>query len=169
MTVARFDLMNALGAKGMLQKNLWKLLEVTRSVVCEMVHSLMELGWVKRVRAADSRTWLVMLTVRGRELFQRVFEEQVDNGEVASHMECGLSRGPGNVVDTLPVRERLLWDCSGIVEAYRTRETWRGGSLYMSDPEDYYAVLTTPDEGTWGDVPFIDEVDWATLEVIPIG
>src|SRR5690349_980733 len=57
MTVARFDLMNALGGKGMLQKDLWKLLQVTRSVVCEMVQSLMEKGWVKRVRAADSRTW----------------------------------------------------------------------------------------------------------------
>jgi len=66
------------------------------------------------------------------------------------------------------VRERLLWDCGGIVEAYRTRECWRGGTLYLSDPADYYAVLTTPEEGTWGDVPFITDVDWATLEVIPI-
>jgi DNA-binding MarR family transcriptional regulator len=168
MTVARFDLMNALGRNGMLQKDLWKLLEVTRSVVCEMVHELLELGWVKRVRAADSRTWLVMRTVRGSALFQRIFDEMVNNGEVATYMECGLSRGPGKVVDTLPVRERLLWDCGGITEAYRTRECWRGGSLYMSDPEDYYAALTTVEEGTWGTVPFITDVDWDKLESIPI-
>ena len=167
MTVARFDLMNALGSKGMLQKDLWKLLEVTRSVVCEMVHSLMELGWVKRVRAADSRTWLVMLTARGRERFQRIFEETVNNGEVATHMECGLKRGTGNVVDTLPVRERLLWDCGGIIEAYRTRPCYRGESLYMNDPEEYYFMLTTPEEGTWGQVPFVTDV-WDKLESIPI-
>jgi len=110
----------------------------------------------------------VMLTARGREKFQRIFEELVDNGEVATHMECGLSRGPGHMVDTLPVRERLLWDCGGIVEAYRTRQCYCGGSLYVSDPEEYYATLTTPEEGTWGPVPFITDVDWSTLESYPI-
>ena len=168
MTVARFDLMNALGTNGMLQKDLWKLLEVTRSVVCEMVHSLMEIGWVKRVRAADSRTWLVMLTVKGKELFQRIFQETVNNGEVATHMECGLARGSGKVVNTLPVRERLLWDCGGITEAYRTRPAYRGESLYMSDPEEYAYSLTTVEEGTWGPVPFITDVPWETLESYPI-
>lgn len=167
MTVARFDLMNALGSNGALQKDLWKLLEVTRSVVCEMVHSLMELGWVKRVRAADSRTWLVMRTQRGKAIFQRIFDEMVNNGEMASHMEWGLKRGSEHHVDTLPVRERLLWDCGGIVEAYRTRPTWRGGSLYMSDPEEYAYELTTVEEGTWGSVPFVTDV-WEKLESTPI-
>ena len=168
MTVARFDLMNALGRNGMLQKDLWKLLEVTRSVVCEMVHSLMELGWVKRVRAADSRTWLVMLTVKGRELFQRIFEETVNNGEMATQMECGLAGGSGRTLDTLPVRERLLWDCGNIVAAYRTRPVYHGGSLYMRDPEDYAYDLTTVEEGTWGPIPFITDVPWETLESYPI-
>src|SRR5678815_1187646 len=167
MTAARFDLMNALGKKGMVQKNLWKLLGVTRSVVCEMVRALMDLKWVHRVRAADSRTWLVMLTVKGRELFERVFDAHVESGEVATTMERGLSR-KGAVDETLPVRERLLWDCSGIEAAYRTRPALWGVSLYMHTPEDYYAALTTPEEGTWGDVPMITDVAWETLEVIEI-
>jgi DNA-binding MarR family transcriptional regulator len=167
VTVARFDLMNALGTSGMLQKDLWKRLGVTRSVVCEMLQALMQLGWVERVRPADTRTWLVTLTARGRALFQRVFDENVENGEVATHMEYGLSRG-GLAIDTLEVRERLLWDCCGIIQAYRSRPVWRGDALYVHDPEDYYAAVTTPDEGTWGDVPFVTDVEWETLEVFEI-
>jgi DNA-binding MarR family transcriptional regulator len=163
LTPARYDLMNALGNRGMLQKDLWKRLEVTRSVVCEMLQALMELGWIQRVRAADSRTWLVTLTERGRAIFQVVFDEHVNNGDVAVAMERGLSQG-GLVDDTLPVRERLLGDCGGIIEAYRTRPIWRGEALYLSDIEDYCYWLTTPEEGTWGDVPFITDVDWETLE-----
>ena len=40
---------------------------------------LMELGWVHRVRAADGRTWLVMLTRKGREAFQLPFQECVNS------------------------------------------------------------------------------------------
>ena len=167
LTTARFDLMNALGSKGMVQKNLWKLLGVTRSVVCEMVHALMDLKWVKRVRAADSRTWLVMLTVKGRELFTRVLDAHVESGEVATTMERGLSRC-GACDDTLPVRERLLWDCSGIEAAYRTQPPLYGVSLYMHTPEDYYFMLTTPEEGTWGDVPLVTDVEWEKLEAVEI-
>jgi DNA-binding MarR family transcriptional regulator len=166
MTAARFDLMNALGRMGMVQSNLWKLLNVTRSVVCEMVQALMELRWVKRVRAADSRTWLVMLTQRGRALFQRVFDENVESGDVAVTMERGLSRG-GCVDDTLPVRERLLWDCDGITEAYRTRKAWFGEPLYVCDPVDYWFALTTPEDGSFG-VPLITKVDWSTWDAVPV-
>ncbi len=70
MTPARFDLLNALGERGMRQMDLWKRLNVGRSAVSQMVRLLMELGWVKRVRAADSRTWLVMRTRNGREAFE---------------------------------------------------------------------------------------------------
>ena len=145
LTPARYDLMNAIGCEGMLQKDLWKRLNVTRSVVCEMVHALMDLGWLKRARAGDSRTWLVTLTEKGRAVFRVVFDEHVNSGDVAVAMERGLSRR-GLVDDTLPVRERLLWDCEGIIEAYRTRPIWRGESLYM-DIEDYCYTLTTPEEG----------------------
>jgi len=167
MTAARFDLMNALGKKGMVQKDLWKLLNVTRSVVCEMVKALMERGWVKRVRAADSRSWLVMLTVKGRALFKKVFDEQVENGNVATTMERGLS-WDGHTDNTLPIRETLLWYLAGIIAAYRTRRSWKGDKLYVTSPEDYYGWITTPEEGTWGDVPMITDVPWETLYSIPI-
>src|SRR5579885_110792 len=65
LTPARFDLLNALRGKGMRQCDLWRRLNVVRSVVSEMIAALLELRWVKRVRAADGRTWLVQLTQRG--------------------------------------------------------------------------------------------------------
>jgi len=167
LTAARFDLMNALGTRGMLQKDLWKLLNVTRSVVCEMLQSLLALGWVKRERAGDSRTWLVTLTEKGRGIFKVVFDEHVNSGDVAVAMERGLSNG-GILDDTLPVKEGLLWDCGGIIEAYRTRPSFRGEELYLTDVEAYCYELTTVEEGTWGDVPFITDVEWETLESFPV-
>ncbi|HEY1957669.1 MAG TPA: MarR family transcriptional regulator [Polyangiaceae bacterium] len=143
MTPARFDLMNALGRKGMRQSDLWKRLNVVRSVVCEMVRSLVKLGWVKRVRAADSRTWLVMLTRAGRAVFEELFDRHVESGNVAVAMEPGL--GHGHVEsDTLDVRNTIWWTCEGIVEAYRRWAPWRGPDLYCCDPEDYYFWLTWP-------------------------
>ena len=40
LTPARFDLMNAVAARGMKQSDLWKRLNVVRSVICEMLRSL---------------------------------------------------------------------------------------------------------------------------------
>ena len=96
-----------------------------------------------------------------------VFDGHVESGDVAVAMERGLSRS-GCEDHTLPVRERLLWDCDGIITAYRTRRPWLGDPLYVNDPVDYYFMLTTPEEGTFGKVPFVTDVDWSTLEVIPI-
>jgi len=156
LTPARFDLMNALGRNGMRQSDLWKRLEVARSVVCEMVRSLMRLGWVKRVRAADSRTWLVMLTRVGRALFERAYDQHVESGNVAVAMEPGLGRGHVET-DTLSVRNEIWWICEGLLEAYRTRKSWFGPDLYCCDPEDYYMWLTWPGMGP-GDVPFVDDL-----------
>jgi DNA-binding MarR family transcriptional regulator len=155
VTPARFDLMNALGEKGMIQSDLWKRLNVVRSVICEMVRSLMELGWVTRVRAADSRTWLVMRTKLGREIFQRAFQETVNNGEVVFMLERGLEGCHSN---TLTARETLWWYCGQFLEAYRTRPPWRGEDLYLCDPEDYYHWLTEPGEPA-GRLPWVSELD----------
>ncbi len=119
MTVARFDLMNALGLKGMKQSDLWKRLNVVRSVICEMVRSLMELGWVKRVRAADSRTWLVMATRKGREIFQRAFDAHVETGNVSVLMDYGLSRTHAET-DALEIRQLLWWHLTSIRVTFRT-------------------------------------------------
>jgi DNA-binding MarR family transcriptional regulator len=137
LTVARFDLMNALGERGMKQSDLWKRLNVVRSAICEMVHSLMELGWVKRVRAADSRTWLVMLTRLGREVFRRAFDEHVESGNVAVLMDYGLAQRHVDV-DTQSIRETLWWHLTSIQVTFRTTPWWRGDDLYLCNPEDYY-------------------------------
>ncbi len=153
LTVARFDLMNALGHKGMRQSDLWKRLNVVRSVICEMVRALVEMGWVKRVRAADSRTWLVMLTRRGRALFQRAFDEHVESGNVAVLMDYGLARRHA-AADALKIRETLWWHLMSIQLTFRTSRWWRGPDLYWCDPEDYYHYLTWPGELA-ENVPFV--------------
>ena len=161
LTPARFDLMNALGVDGMLQKDLWKRLNVTRSVICEMLGSLLELEWVKRVRAADSRTWLVTLTERGREIFQRCFQETVNNGEVVSMLERGLERCNPN---TLTARETLWWYCNAFLAAYRTRPAWIGEDLYLCDPEDYYAWFIEKGEISY-ELPWETDVPLSELDV----
>jgi DNA-binding MarR family transcriptional regulator len=154
LTVARFDLMNALGVDGMFQKDLWKRLNVTRSVICEMLGALLELGWVKRVRASDKRTWLVTLTEMGRAVFRRCFEETVNNGEVVGVLERGLEKCHGN---TLSARETLWWYCKAFLEAYRTRPYWFGEDLYLCDPEDYYEWFIEPGTISFG-LPWANEL-----------
>ena len=154
LTPARFDLMNSLGVHGMKQSDLWKRLNVVRSVICEMVRSLMELGWVKRVRATDSRTWLVMLTESGRAIFQRAFEETVNAGEVVFMLEHGLRRCEG---DTLKAREVLWWYCESFLQAFRTRPAWIGEDLYLCDPEDYWHWFTEPGAPSMG-LPWVSEI-----------
>jgi DNA-binding MarR family transcriptional regulator len=141
ITPARFDLMNALGTKGMRQSDLWKYLGVVRSVVSEMIRSLEGLGWVKRVRAADSRTWLVTLTRRGREIFQRAFDGCVENGDVAVLMDYGLAQTHIEC-HSQNAREEYLFYAMNVSSAFRTMPWfYGGGSLYCCDPEEYYAWL----------------------------
>lgn len=155
LTVARFDLMNALGVEGMLQKDLWKRLNVTRSVTCEMLRALLELEWVKRVRAADSRTWLVTLTEKGRAVFRRCFEETVNNGEVWGVLERGLEQCHSN---TLTARETLWWYLQRFSEAYRTRKAWFGEDLYLCNPEDYYAWFIDEEGELSYDLPWAKDL-----------
>jgi DNA-binding MarR family transcriptional regulator len=153
LTVARFDLMNALGEKGMRQSDLWKRLNVVRSVICEMVRSLMELGWVERVRAKDTRTWLVMLTRQGRAIFRRAFDQHVESGDVAVLMDYGITRKNGEA-DALDIRETLWWHFTSMHTTFRASPWWRGPDLYLCDPEDYYFWLTEPG-GLADEVPFV--------------
>jgi DNA-binding MarR family transcriptional regulator len=119
-----------------------------------MVHELMELGWVHRVRAADRRTWLVMLTEKGREVFRQPLEEVVNSGDVVSLLERGLEQVQDK---TLEVRNTLWWYCERLTEAFRTRPAWRGEDLYLCDPEDYYHWLVDFGEKSWG-LPWVSEL-----------
>jgi DNA-binding MarR family transcriptional regulator len=145
----------------MLQSDLWKRLNVTRSVICEMLGSLLELRWVQRIRAADSRTWLVTLTKLGRDIFRRCFEETVNNGDVVMALERGLAKCKTN---TLDARETLWWYCEAFIEAYRTRRAWFGEDLYLCDPEDYYAWFIEPGERSYG-LPWANELPVSELDV----
>ena len=151
ITPARFDLMNAIGLEGLRQSDLWKRLNVVRSVVSEMVRALEALGWVRRIRAADARTWRVKLTRLGRELFLRAFDECVENGNAAVTMDFGLAQG--HVESTHHVREVYLWHCTTISAVFRTMPWFRGDSLYCDDPEDYYHWLVEPGE-SGSDIPY---------------
>jgi len=137
----------------MRQSDLWKRLNVVRSVICEMVRSLVKLGWVMRVRAADARTWRVKLTQLGRRVFERAFDEHVESGNVAVTMDYGLAQEHAEV-DALRARENLWWHLTSIQTTFREAPWWRGDDLYLCDPEDYYYFLTWPGEHA-GEVPFV--------------
>ena len=156
LTPARFDLMNALRAGGMKQSDLWKRLNVVRSVVSEMLQALRRLGWVKRVRAPDSRTWLVELTRVGREVFARAYDEWVESGRAALHVDAALCRGHVEG-DVDRHRLEIIYGCQTLDEAFRGMPWSRGADdLYVWNPEDYYFWLTDADERD-GRLPFADE------------
>ncbi len=153
LTPARFDLMHAIG-RGARQCDLWRRLNVVRSVISEMLAALLELEWVQRVRAEDGRTWLVSLTERGREVFERAYDHWVESGEVAVYVDSVLVDGH---IEIDPEKHRigLIMKMSNFVERLGW---WLGGapSLYMWDPEDYYfwfAEMNPP--WTCGEVPFV--------------
>jgi DNA-binding MarR family transcriptional regulator len=156
LTPARFDLMNAIATLGRArQSDLWRMLGVVRSVVSEMLGALAQLGWVKRVRAADARTWLVMLTRSGRAVFERAYERWVASGDVGVRVDAALvdrdfERDPEEV------RIGLIMNASKLIQEFGW---FRRGApdLYLWDPEDYYFLFADPDlPGVSFDVPFVE-------------
>jgi len=157
ITPARFDLMLALGEKGMRQNDLWRRLGVVRSAVSEMLRSLRALGWVKRVRASDGRTWLIQATRRGRAVLERAYERCVANGDATVHMDAGLTEGHVEI-DALARRNAFIFACDGFETHFRLVPWFRGRDLYEWHPEDYWTLLTTHDDPTGGEaVPWVDE------------
>lgn len=156
MTPARFDLMFAVWGEGMKQSDLWRLLNVVRSVVCEMVRDLETLGWVERERdPEDRRTWIVKLTARGRALLERAYGERVANGVAAWWMDYGLAQGHFEL-EGLRLREDLVFTCDGLMHMFRTQPSFFPPDLYVCDPEEYYHWFAdlelTPGPG---DLPFV--------------
>ena len=162
LTPARFDLMNALGQKGMKQNDLWRRLNVVRSVVSEMVQALRRLAWVKRVRAADGRTWLVQLTQRGREVFERAYAEWVETGIVAQHMDEALVEGHLEQ-DAEQKRLELIYPCEALQERFRVRPPFRGQDLYGWYPEEYCYWLTDAEDRNDSELPFVDRLSEAQI------
>ena len=153
MTPARFDLMNALGPNGMKQSDLWRRLNVVRSVVCEMVRALGAIGWVKRVRAADGRTWLVQRTRRGTRVFEGGFAERVESGDATVHLDFAVTHGYVEN-DAMRIRNDLVWVCDGMMCTLRMGPPFRGPDLYDWRPEDYAFWLVEKDDFAT-EVPFV--------------
>ncbi len=156
LTPARFDLMNTIAdEKGpMPQKELWKRLGVVRSAVCEMVKSLMKLALVNRYRAADSRTWIVRLTERGREVIRDAYDALINRGDATVHVDAVIAG------DADPASIRHHWTASFLdIGARLGNGVRRNCDLYCWDIEEFYAWLTTPEDRDFHDgrVPFVDE------------
>jgi len=156
LTPARFDLMRALGDKGMKQRDLWRCLSVVRSAVSEMVAALEGLAWVKRVRAADGRTRLVQLTRRGRAVLERAHAECVETGVAAVHMDAGLCGGHVEL-DAQEERLRFLYSCEDFDGFYRVTPGLRREDLYPWRPDDYWFWLTHAEDRTGAEIPFADQ------------
>jgi len=153
LTPARFDLMNTIAdcEELMPQKELWKRLGVVRSAVCEMVKSLIKLAFVKRYRAADSRTWIVQLTERGREVARRAYDALVNRGDATVRVDRVIA---GQEIDPAPIRHEWASTFFGI-GAMLGNAVRRNTDLYCWDIEEFYARLTTAEEGDAGEVPFV--------------
>ena len=156
MTPARFDLMNALGRWGMQQSELWKRLNVVKSVVSEMVTALGALGWVERLHdSSDRRTWLVRLTARGRDVFARVCAQWVDSGDATLTIDASLANGFVEI-DAWQARTELVEACEKLSGTFRTRPPFVGADLYLWCWEDIYARFAVVGEALERDaVPFV--------------
>jgi DNA-binding MarR family transcriptional regulator len=128
LTPARFDLMNALFPGGAKQSDLWRQLEVVRSVVSEMLGSLESLGWVERVRAG--RTKLVKLTAAGLKVFEGVLDEYVASGDVGAWVDRAIAIIHDDPV-VLALRQELIAMCGALRWTYRARPPFDGPDLYV--------------------------------------
>jgi DNA-binding MarR family transcriptional regulator len=157
LTPARFDLLNTIvdSAEPITQTELWKRLGVVRSAVCEMVKELVTLGILKRVRAADSRTWIVLLTELGRRLQKSAYDEMLNNGIATQWADSLITDRTER--DPMPIRHEWAQRFFSI-GADLGNHVRRNTDLYTWDIEELYASLIRPEDGeTWGDVPWMDD------------
>jgi DNA-binding MarR family transcriptional regulator len=155
LTPARFDLLNTIADEDQLmpQKELWKRLGVVRSAVCEMVKSLMKLALVKRYRAADSRTWIVQLTERGRDVVRRAYDRLINQGDATVQVDALIT----DHMEVDPATTRHLWTGTFFsIGARLGNRVRRNHDLYCWDIEEFYAWLTTyEDRDVHRGVPFV--------------
>jgi DNA-binding MarR family transcriptional regulator len=71
LTPARYDMLLAIGRGGLLQRDLWRRFDVSRTTVSRMVRALESLGLVTRHRNAGEPSRRVNLTDKGRILLDR--------------------------------------------------------------------------------------------------
>jgi len=157
MTPARFDLMTAIGGTrgGAKQCDLWRRLNVVRSVTSEMLKALLELGWVKRTRAVvDKRTWLVTWTELGREVYTQANEACALSGDVGVQIDAALVERDYER-DPEPKRYEVIRNAMNLRYEFGWKQN-NHDSMYIWDPEETYHWFAEMDPPwTWGDVPFV--------------
>jgi DNA-binding MarR family transcriptional regulator len=142
LTPARFNVLLALCEKPMRQCDLWRLLGVVRSAMSEMLDVLLNLDWVKAVRAADGRTQLISLTVRGRKLFELAYAHCIRSGHATVEVNRALE-GPSGLADAHEERSGLVMLASKIV-SYFGWDLPGASDLYIWNPEDWFGKFDWP-------------------------
>jgi DNA-binding MarR family transcriptional regulator len=94
LTPARLDMLQALSTDDFLpQRELQRILGVTKTTVSRMVRALEELGYVLRDRdEEDRRCMFVWLTERGTECLYRVEKALIASGKIARTIVRALGR-----------------------------------------------------------------------------
>ena len=134
--------MLALCEKAMRQCDLWKVLGVVRSAVSELLEVLTSLGWVKRIRAADGRTKLVSLTVRGRAIFDSAYARCIRSGDATIEVNFAL-KGLRGSADPNAERTGAVTAAQRIVGHFG----WTladASDLYLWDPEEIFDQMDWP-------------------------
>lgn len=109
-------------------------------------------NWLSRFRAADSRTWVVRLTRRGRQLFERAYRACVESGDAAVRSDYGLAGGHVEI-DAMNARHHFLAYCDDVQTVHRAWPFFHGPDLYLWRAEDYYFHFV--DVSARGDIPFV--------------
>jgi DNA-binding MarR family transcriptional regulator len=132
LTPARYDMMHALCQTryGMLQRELGRMLGVSRATVSRMLRALETLRLVVRARAPNDRRQLwVRVTSQGAAVFRRAEREAVDSGAASLAIEAALA--PVSLAGFVDMEV-----LDGLLD--RVRQAFRdtGSLVYLWHPDD---------------------------------
>ena len=143
VTPARFDLLVAIGGGiGPSQVEVRKKLGVARSTLSEMVAAVERLGWIRRTRALDRRTWSLSLTRRGKALLKWAYR-WINRGIVPITIDSTLTTGEP-LIDSAERRFQLIESLESLDVAFGRDPPF---DLYMWHPDDYIGALEFFGEG----------------------
>jgi DNA-binding MarR family transcriptional regulator len=148
LTPARFDMMFALQSDDFIaQRELQRMLGVSKTTVSRMVRSLVELGYVARERdESDRRSYFVWLTELGWDCIHRAGQALVESGAIEATVKwtlaqvrprfsvarCGARRASQRT--RLPREVRRRRRLKGLLTLVRTAFQ-AGGSLHYQRPQ----------------------------------
>jgi DNA-binding MarR family transcriptional regulator len=139
LTAARFDMLYAMLEKRspVRHRFLVRELGVTSPVVCRMLKSLRELGYVDRERdQRDRRAWLNFLTPAGRLRIRRAIREFITDGVVDDIVEEGLCPRTPPSIRRQNDAFRKLWTLESLLDTLRDGFDAGGRLYYPWHPDD---------------------------------